>query len=278
MSDGPSFEITAASYLEHGGEGRYLPPIIAYFGPKPIASVVPFDVKQMALELYPVETHSNSSRNRCALTPARAVIIHGYERGWCNLMRLTRFKEDTPKRKSPASPTWLHIFTRQCDNDGLPHVAALVLFMAQTGARVSEATALRWAQVDLAGRRALLLKTKTSVNSMRHLTDELVNRMRLLADGADPEAHVFRYISRYSVNERIKAVCDRAGLTYKSSHACGRHSFATNAIDMGMDVKTAMDAGCWKTASIFLEIYVHTRNAGRLVADRFNSMEFGTEL
>ncbi|MFL9829070.1 hypothetical protein [Rhodoplanes sp. SY1] len=33
-------------------------------------------------------------------------------------------------------------------------------------------------------------------------------------------------------------------------------------------------AGRWKSAKIFLETYVHAENAGRLVADRFNSQRY----
>lgn len=271
---GPTFAAAAESYLQHGGEARYLPPIIEYFGDeKPLAEIAPFDIKQMAIALLP--TQSNTTRNRAVLTPARAVMIHGYERGWCALMRLSRFKQDAPKRKSPASPAWLHLFARQCDLDGLPHVAALVLFMAQTGARVSEAVRLEWKDVDLIGRRAVLLRTKTDRNSMRHMTDELCGRLRQMAAEAAPHDRVFRYKARDPVNERIAAVCHRAGISYKSSHSCGRHSFATNAMAMGADVKTAMEAGGWKSSAVFLETYVHSPNAGRLVADRFNSVEFG---
>jgi hypothetical protein len=136
----PTFQTTTESYLTHGGEGRYLPPIVEYFADTPITAITPFDVKQMALALYP--DCLNSTRNRQALTPARAVLFHGYERGWCHAMRLRSFKEDAPRRKSPASPVWLHIFCRQADADGLQRLSALVLFMAQTGARVSEAVAL----------------------------------------------------------------------------------------------------------------------------------------
>ncbi|MEQ1901866.1 MAG: site-specific integrase [Devosia sp.] len=272
----PSFRSAAESYLEHGGEDRYLKPIVEYFADRPIAEIVPWDIKNMAFALYPDAL--NSTRNRQALTPARAVMIHGYERGWCPLLRLTRFKEDLPKRKAPASPVWLQLFVRQCDKDGLPHVAALVLFMAFTGARISEAIRLEWPQVDLAGRRVMLLRTKTIKNSPRSLTDELVRRLSALAAGAAPDSRVFRYTSRYSVSERLRAVCGRAGIPYKSPHACGRHSFATNALAMGSDIRTAMDAGGWKSSVVFLETYVHTPNAGRLVADRFNAIDFDPDL
>src|SRR5438045_1052028 len=95
----PTFRTAAASYVEHGGENRYLPRIVEYLGDVPAAAITPFDVRTMAMTLYP--DAANSTRNRQALTPARAVLLHAYERGWCNLMRLRSFKQDRPKRKTP---------------------------------------------------------------------------------------------------------------------------------------------------------------------------------
>jgi integrase len=275
-SHNPTFADAAESYLRNGGESRYLPRIVEAIGQMPVGEIVPFTIYEMVKELFP--DHAGATMNRQGITPARAVMLHAYERGWCPLIRLRRFKEERRKRKSPASQAWLHLFMRQCDEDGLPHLAALVLFMSHTAARVSEATRMQWREVDLVSRKALLLRTKTGKNSIRHLTDELVGRLTELAKGQSPDDLVFRYRSRFGVNDRIEAVCKRAGIPYKSSHACGRHSFATNAIHYGMDIKTAMEAGDWRTSSIFIETYVHAPHAGRLVADRFNSYQFGAEL
>ncbi len=274
--NGPTFAMASESYINNGGEARHLDKIIAELGHLPVTEIVPFTIYEMAKAVYP--TQANSTRNRQAITPARAVMLHAYERGWAPQIRLRRFKEEKRKRKSPASQAWLHVFCRQCEADNLPHLAALVLFMSHTGARVSEAIRLEWSEVDLIGRKALLLRTKTDVNSVRHLTDELVARLHALRETADMDAPVFGYRSRYGVNDRIMAVCRRAEIPYKSSHACGRHSFATNAIGFGMDIRTAMDAGGWKSSAVFIETYVHVKNAGRLVADRFNAFQFSTEL
>ena len=81
------------------------------------------------------------------------------------------------------------------------------------------------------------------------------------------------------MNGRIRAVCSRAEISYKSSHACGRHSFATNAMDNGIDIKSTMQAGDWRSVEVFLGTYVHPRqNAGRVVADRFNAYQYDVEL
>ncbi len=129
--------------------------------------------------------------------------------------------------------------------------------------------------MDFSTRTVLLRKIKTGTNSLHFLTYELIDRMRDLRATPESSGRVFRYINRHSVNERIHAVCDRAGISYKSSHLCGRHSLATNTIEAGMDIRTTMAAGDWKSSSIFLDIYVHPRqNAGRLVADSINAFQF----
>lgn len=271
-----TFEEAAKSFVEHGGDNRYLPRIVDHFRGKLLTEIHPFDIREMAMALYP--SHQNSTRNRCALTPARSVIIHGYDRGWCNMIRIKSFKLERPAPRPPASHMWMHLFARQCELDGLPHLAACVLFMSQTGARVSEAVNLKWAQVDLPGRKALLLRTKTGRNSERFLTDEMVARLYRLQGGTDPDDRVFRYSSRWSVNDRIEAVCRRAGISYKPSHTCGRKAFATNAIAMGVDIRSAMEAGDWKSADLFLKTYVFTQNAGRRVAEHFNSRSYDNTL
>ncbi len=271
-----TFAEAADSYVRHGGEAKYLSKLLPLIGSTPLATIVPFDVRELAKMLYP--TQSNATRNRCVITPIRAVCYHGADRGWGPIVKIRNFREEKPKRKKAASQAWLHAFVRQCAKDGLPHVAALVMFMSQTGARVSEAIALRWEDVDLVNRTALLVKTKTDRNSTRWMTDQLVARLYKLAEGADPAKPVFRFTNRHAVNERIAAVCRRAGVSYKPSHTCGRHAFANNTLAMGIDIKSIMDAGGWRSAAVFLGTYANPRNAGRIVADRHNLYQFENEL
>jgi integrase len=184
--------------------------------------------------------------------------------------RIRPFPAPKTRKTVPASRRWLERFIEQCDEDDLPHLAACTLMMNLTGARISEAINLLGEHVDLGRRTALLVKTKTDTNSLRYLPDHLLERIRAL--GIEPGQRVFRYTSRFSVNERIAAVCERADLPYKSSHTIGRHAFATNALNAGVGVRVAMDAGGWKSSTIFLETYSHTIDAGRTVADRFNAI------
>lgn len=271
-----TFAEAVASYVEHGGERRYLDDIVREIGGISLHKIVPFDIKALAKTLFP--DHANSSLNRMIITPVSAVVNHAHQRGWGPVIRIRRFQVNRPPPKKAASQGWLHAFVRQCHKDQLPHVAALVLFMSQTGARVSEAIALEWPDVNLSTRTILLRRVKSEANSVRHLSDSLTARLFELRHSSENGSRVFRYTSRYSVNERIAAVCQRADISYKSSHTCGRHAMANNALSLGADIKSTMIAGGWKNVAGFLNTYVNPRDSGRLVADRFNSYQYDSDL
>ena len=272
-----TFRAAAESYLARTRSTRYVDPIIEYFGDTLVTEIAPIDVYDMTDLLY--DGRKNATKNRQGLAPARAILLHAYEKGWRDRISLRRYKEEPPAEKVPATQAWFHAFARQCKKDGLEHLAALVLFMYTTGARVSEAIRLEWPEVDFVKRRALLLRTKTSVNSMRDLSDEVVERLMALKAESDPHERVFRYVCRQSVNQRIKAVCERAEIRVLSSHACGRVSFANHLMDAGFDIKTVMNAGDWRSIVVFMGTYVKGRpNAGKLAAEEFGHYDFSAAL
>lgn len=261
------FEEAATSYMQQGGEARYLVPIIRYFKGRTIGTIKPAEIRAMAISLYP--THSPATRNRQAVIPARAVINHAHDLGWCGPLKVKMFDVPKSNKHKPVERDWLDAFLEQADKDGLPHLAACVLFMHQTAARVSEAINVLGEHVDLSERIAVLAKTKTEEWSVRHLTAELVARIAGL--GIQDGERIFSYTERASVNRRMAKVCDRAGILRRSTHSAGRHSFGTNAMSVeGASIKAAMDAGGWKSAKLFMETYVHSKDAGRSLAEKFD--------
>lgn len=261
-----TFEEAALSYMKQGGERRYLGPVIKHFKGRTLGSIKPADIKEAAFLLYPAA--KPSTRNRQVIIPARAVVNHGHERGWCGALKVKAFEVEKSHKNKPVDRAWLDKFIAEADRSKLPHLSACVLFMHQTGARVSEAISLTGEFVDLGRRVAVLEKTKTTPMSTRFLTAELVARLAALRPRKG--VRLFGYTDRQAVNRRIKAVCKRAKIEPRSSHAAGRHSFATNAINGGAKVKDVMDAGNWKSAALFLETYVHSEEAGRNVAGIFD--------
>ena len=261
-----TFEEAAESYLKQGGEGRFLPPILRYFKGRTLGKIKPGDLRDMAVSLYP--RAAPATRNRQALIPARAVINHGADRGWCAPIKVKLFETEKSRKHRPVDRAWLDAFMAEADRSKLPHLSAIVLFMHQTGARVAEAVNLTGEHVDLGRRIAVLVKTKTEEDSVRHLSAELVARISALRP-RDGE-RVFSYTDPKAVTRRMKAVARRAGIAERTSHSAGRHSFGTNVMAAGAKVKDAMEAGGWKSARLFMETYVHADEAGRTVAALFD--------
>lgn len=263
-----TFEEAALHYMTHGGERRFLAPLIKHFKGRAIGSIKPGEIREAALALFPQA--QPATRNRQGIIPARAVINHAHELGWCNPIKVSLFPAPKSRKHKPVDRKWLKAFMAQADADGLPHLSAIVLFMNQTGARVSEAVRLTGAHVDLARRIAVLERTKTDEMSVRHLTAELA--LRLGALGLSDDQPVFRYTDPKAVTRRMKAVAERAKIPARTSHSAGRHSFGTNAMTVpGASVKAAMDAGGWKSARLFLETYVHASDAGAELARKFDA-------
>ena len=156
----------------------------------------------------------------------------------------------------------------EADKSKLPHLSALVLFLHYTGTRISEAIRLTGEHVDLGNRIAVLEKTKESEWEVRHLTAELVGRLAALKPKAG--VRVFGYTDPKAVNRVAKRVAERAGVTKLSTHSFGRHSFATNSLELTGDIKGTMDASGWKSAKLFMETYVHSHEAGQSIATAFD--------
>lgn len=261
-----TFEEAALSYMQQGGEARYLGKLLKHFKGRSLGTIKPAEIRDAALTLYPKA--GPATRNRQCISPARAVINHGHDRGWCGHVKVKAFDVPKSRKNKPVDRGWIEAFLAEADKSSLAHLSACVLFMHQTGARVSEAINLMGEHVDLNARAVLLAKTKTDEWVPRYLTAELVVRIASLNPIVG--RRVFFYTDRQAVNRRIKAVCKRAGIEPRSSHAAGRHSFATNAINGGAKVKDAMDAGGWKSAALFMQTYVHSEEAGRNVAGIFD--------
>lgn len=263
-----SFEEAAERYMKAGGEARYLAALLRHFKGRPVGSITPAELRAVVTVLYPKA--GPATRNRQGIVPARAVIMHAHDLGWCGAVKVKQFEVPKSRKHKPVDREWLDAFMAEADRSLLPHLSALVLFMNQTGARVGEAVRLKGEHVDLGRRMAVLEKTKTEEWSVRGLTAELAGRIAALSprDGF----RVFGYTDAKAVNRRMHLVAKRAGIVERSTHSAGRHSFGTNAMAAGAGVKEAMDAGGWKSAKLFMETYVHSNQAGQSVAAKFDAL------
>lgn len=261
-----TFDEAAVSYMEAGGEARFLTPLIKRFRGRVLGSITPGEIQDAARELYP--TAAAGTRNRQGIVPARAVIMHGAARGWCAPVKVENF-ETTKPRRTVAGRDWINAFMQRADGDGLPHLSAAVLFMWQNGARISEAAGVLPEHFDAKARTIILPSTKEGAWEVCHLSHELTTRIRNLTVATGEP--LFGYQSRHGIRRRAQAVCRRAGIRFIPAHQAGRHSYATNALRMGATPKQVMDGGRWKTARLVLEVYAHETNGGQEIAALFDT-------
>ncbi len=253
--DGPAAHLTfaqaALAYREAEKPTRFLERIEDYWTDTPVRQITPEAIRQSARKLYPAA--KAATRNRQVIKPTVAIINFAAELGWCPRIRAKRFPEATaPKR--PATAKWAEAFAAHAS----PHLGALCLFMLGTGARISEALALAWGDVDLTARRARIHQSKVEDTRIAHLPPRVVAALANIPSNRNPAEPVFPYVARDSVRKSWDAVCARAGIERLTAHSC-RHGFATTMLQAGYDVKTVARLGGWKDATTVLRTYAHAR-------------------
>ena len=249
--DGPAavttFAQAAILYRSAAKPTRFLEPLEDFFRDTPVVEITPGTIRQAALSLYPKAT--GATRNRAVITPVQAIINHAAESELCHRIRVRRFPVER-KEKRPVSWTWVTAFMSSASIN----LGALACYMFLTGARISEALALTWDDVDFQKSTASIHQTKTGTYRTAHLQAPLIIA---LANIPGPrEGRVFGYRTLQSCYHSWRRACERAGIEVLSFHSC-RHGFATQLLRSGVDVKTVARLGGWASAMQVLTSYAH---------------------
>ena len=253
---GPAFNLTFADcaliYLEKGGEKRFMKPIFAEFGHQRIRDITAEAVSAFALKQY---GHlAPASVKRFFYTPFNAALRKG-----CKANNIAPISFEAPRSDrttvDPAPESWFPAFFAAAHF----RIALIVLFMTTTGARVSEACRLDVANFHPDAQKALLRRTKNGKPRMVPLTPELTAWMQrfIEIENLVPDDLIFGYAARWSVNQAIERVCQKAGIKYYSSHKLGRHAFAARLLEGGSTLKQVQDAGGWSGIQIVADSYGH---------------------
>jgi integrase len=255
-----TFDECALSYAQDGGEARYLVGITTQLAGMKLKEITPKIVRDAARRAYPKA--QNTTINRQAITPAGAVINYGHEQGWCAPIKIKRFPVEKPVRKA---------VDREYLNAIKPHLPdrayAIMLFVHQTGRRISEALDMKPEQVS--DGRVHIPKTKNGAEAFAYLTPEMVE----LVDRIDPRhGKVFGYVDRSSLYPTLRRACKKAGVEYLGTHQVGRHSFATSLSKAGWGAKAIAEAGGWKTTRMVSETYEHPDDAQAKAARHFGKI------
>lgn len=248
-----TFARAAMLYIKAEKPTRFVAEMITHWGETPVKKITSGKVRAAALEIFPKAT--GSTRNRHVIVPTQAIINHAAELELCAFLKVKRFKVETTI-KTPATWEWVQSFMNAA---GPPNLGALCAFMFMTGARVSEAIDLRWADVDLGAAKAVIRQTKVGKERVAHLPPELVKAIERIEGERLPEGRVFKYSSRHTANVQWRKWVAKAGIEPLSFHSC-RHGFATTLLHRGVDPVTVAKLGGWADAQLVFRTYGHAMN------------------
>jgi site-specific recombinase XerD len=287
-------------YLEAGKDKRFILELLDHFKETRISDMTGSDVRAAAKAIYPTAVYT--TWNRQVVIPTRAVINFAADEGKCRETLIKGFsKKDRDVKVSAAPPkravdrSYIDDFREASDD---PRLSALMLFLFQTGARISDAIKLEddSPDVDLINRKVIFRDMKNGDDGEADLTIEMVYEIQQLREwkrerlaswevrvlwkgrrsgprhngraAKRPNGRLFGFLTRASVYKDIKRICEKAGIPYLGTHQPGRHSFATEMIVMnGVDVATTAAKGRWKTKKLLMENYTHAKK-GKGVIDK----------
>jgi len=163
--------------------------------------------------------------------------------------------------------------------DGRPHIQAkakhganLVELLAYSGCRLSEATSLRWGDVDLAKGTLTITGgeggTKNHEQRSAPMTQALRNLLeRLRAETTPQPAGFIAQID--SAKNGLAAASERLGYPVFTHHDF-RHFFATTCIEAGVDIPTVSRwLGHKDGGALAMRVYGHLREAhSKAMVDR----------
>jgi len=270
----PTFAAAVVTYLEKGGERRFLAPLLELFGETPIDRIGQREIDDAARRLLP--GRAPATVNRQIYGPMSAVL-----KATGSSLQVARLKE--PKgRVRWLRPDEAQSLVNACS----PHLRPLVAFLFSTGARVGEALFLDWRNVDLSRAHVTFERTKNGEARGVPLTAELVAMLANLPtrSGAvfrrpDGRSYSdFRDEGDTSAGSRIKTAfagaCRRAGIADFHPHDC-RHTWATWHYERNRDLIGLMHDGGWKSLRM-VERYAHVNKDHRRGAyDALPKIEIG---
>jgi integrase len=244
-----TFAQAALLYRAAGKPVRFLDRVEDFWRDSPVKDITGGRIRGSCREMYP--SGKAATWNRAVIVPTQAIINHAAELELCPKITVKRWTVEAEKR-IPASWMWVIAFASASS----PRLGALAVFMFLTGARIGEATSLRWRDVDFTRGSVLIRQTKTRTDRSAHLPHDLIVALANLPGERHPEAKVFGYTNTRTPDRHWRETVRRAGLEPLTPHCC-RHGFATGLLRAGVDVVTVAKLGGWKSAAQVLTTYGH---------------------
>ena len=150
----PTFADAALAYVDATGQERFIGRLNDHFGTRALKSIDGRAIDEAAAALYP--DASPATRNRQVHTVVSAILRHAGR-----VVEITRPKGARGNRRIAYLQPAEAFALLKAASALHQRFGALLTFLLYTGARLGEAVALTWAEVDLDESRALIRQTKT---------------------------------------------------------------------------------------------------------------------
>lgn len=167
-----SFQRAAVSWIDFEARSKrdqaYALRLIEHFGVTLARSIGQAEADAAALAIVGRDA-APATKRRAVYDPLTAILNHAAARGWCERPKLQR--PSLPKGKT----RWLTpAEALRLIDAAAPHLKSLLHFILCTGARLSEALYLDWADVDLAAAKAVFRDTKNGTDRPAALPEAAV--------------------------------------------------------------------------------------------------------
>lgn len=250
-----TFLEAAVSFMEKGGEARFMDPLLKHFGTRKINAIGQTDIDAAAKALYP--KGKPATRDRQVYAPMSAVLKHGARAKWCDYIQLSRPRYDNARIR------WLSLVeAERLVSNAAAHLQPLLVFLFGTGARLSEALFLQWSNVDLARCHVNFIDTKNGDDRGVPLSDKVSAALAALPHRVGPvfvrddgKPYKRREDGGGLIKTAFKSACRRAGITDFHPHDC-RHTWATWHYAANRDLAALQRLGGWKSHEMVLR-YAH---------------------
>lgn len=127
-------------------------------------------------------------------------------------------------------------------NDGESNAQEMFLFACYTGLRFSDLINITWDNIQLiTGRKSEVTKILSFENvKTGHITEIplIKEAIEILNRKDEEQKYIFKKISNQKLNEHLKTIQEKAGISKNLTAHMARHTFATLALTKGIDIAT----------------------------------------
>lgn len=229
-------------------DAQFIKKLVDHFGTWRMADIQQTDVTAFCNAAYP--NCGAHGIDRQVYTPLITIWRRAAKANLCELRLFQRPEKPESRRIDPPNDSVIARLLPHCSD----RLAACILLITFTGARVSEACRLTESYIDWAATEATLLRTKNGKTRVVPLPGLV---LQALAKLKGTKGLYFGLNGRHSFNQALARACKRAGVDRMTSHVIGRHAFAKRMFARGHTVKEVQEAGGWKNYRMVAEIYDH---------------------